>query len=86
MLYDIYVLEHNLDKKDSNEVLKNIVADLSENYKTVHNWESGATVVVVPDIFNPSYSREERNEVIESFIKDLRKLESTFSYFEKKRQ
>lgn len=83
MLYDIYALEHELDKKDSDEVLKNIVADLSENYKTEHNWESGATVVVVPDIFNPSYSKEEREEVIESFIKDLRKLESTFSYFNK---
>ena len=83
MLYDIYALEHELDKKDSDEVIKNIVADLSENYKTEHNWESGATVVVVPDIFNPSYTKEERNKVIESFIKDLRKLESTFSYFEK---
>lgn len=83
MLYDIYVLDHELDKKDSDEVLKNIVADLSENYKTEHNWESGATVVVVPDIFNPSYSKEEREEVIESFIKNLRKLESTFSYFNK---
>ena len=83
MLYDIYVLEHELDKKDSDEVVKNIVADLSENYKTEHNWEEGATVVVVPDIFNPSYSKEEREEVIESFIKDLRKLEPTFSYFNK---
>ena len=83
MLYDIYVLEHELDKKDSDEIVKRIVVDLSENYKTEHNWEAGATVVVVPDIFNPSYSKEERNEVIESFIKDLRKLESTFSYFEK---
>ena len=83
MLYDIYALEHELDKKDSDEVIKNIVADLSENYKTVHNWEPGATVVVVPDIFNPSYTKEERNEVIESFIKDLRKLEPTFSYFNK---
>ena len=34
MIYDIYVLEHELDKKDSDEVLKRIVADLSENYKT----------------------------------------------------
>lgn len=83
MLYDIYVLEHELDRKDSDEVLKRIVADLSENYKTEHNWEEGATVVVVPDIFNPSYSKEEREEVIESFIKDLRKLEPTFSYFNK---
>ena len=83
MLYDIYVLEHELDKKDSDEVVKNIIADLSENYKTEHNWEEGATVVVVPDIFNPSYSKEEREEVIESFIKDLRKLEPTFSYFNK---
>lgn len=83
MLYDIYVLEHELDKKDSDEVVKRIVADLSENYKTEHNWEEGATVVVVPDIFNPSYSKEEREEVIESFIKDLRKLEPTFSYFNK---
>lgn len=83
MLYDIYVLEHELDKKDSDEVVKNIIADLSENYKTEHNWEEGAAVVVVPDIFNPSYSKEEREEVIESFIKDLRKLEPTFSYFNK---
>lgn len=83
MLYDIYVLEHELDKKDRDEVLKNTVADLSENYKTEHNYESGATVVVVPDIFNPSYSKEEREEVVESFIKDLRKLEYTFSYFNK---
>lgn len=83
MLYDIYVLEHELDKKDSDEVVKNIVTDLSENYKTEHNWEEGATIVVVPDIFNPSYSKEEREEVIEFFIKDLRKLESTFSYFNK---
>ena len=83
MLYDIYVLEHELDKKDSDELIKNIVTDLSENYKTEHNFESGATVVVVPDIFSPSYTKEERNEVIESFIKDLSKLESTLSYFER---